>query len=42
MGLHGRDVGVNEIVALDRLRQVGSRSAARAGLWLEQLRVRYD
>ena len=42
MGLYGRNVGVNEIVALDRFRQVGSRSAARTGLWLEKLRVRDD
>lgn len=39
---YGRDVCMNEVVTLDRLRQVGSRGATRAGPWLEELRVRDD
>ena len=35
VGLYGRDVGMNEVMTLDRLRQVGSRGATRAGLWFE-------
>ena len=42
MGLYGRNIGMNEIVALDRLRQVSSRGATRTGLWLEQFCVRDD
>jgi hypothetical protein len=42
VGLYGRDIGVNKIMALDRFREVGSRGATRASPWLEELCVRYD
>ena len=35
VGLYGRNIGMNEIMALDRLWHVGSRGAARTGLRFE-------
>lgn len=42
MGLYGRNVGVNELVTLDRFRQVSGRGTTRAVFWLEKFRVRDD